>query len=90
MIHTKILENKQGQFQVLVACDETKMVGATAPYFKLKNAQSFEHAVLVEICEFCGDSGVVCVNENVYGGEPHQANVGVRRCICKLKEDEEE
>lgn len=40
------------------------------------------------VCEFCGGTGEVVVDEAVYPGEPHMAPIGTRPCICQIKEDD--
>lgn len=39
-----------------------------------------------EVCEFCGGTGEVTVDEQVYPGEPHYAPIGTRKCICQIEE----
>ena len=42
------------------------------------------------ICEFCEGTGEVSQMESVYPGEPHMADIGTRKCICKIEEDDED
>lgn len=39
-----------------------------------------------EVCEFCGGTGEITVDEQVYAGEPHYAPIGTRKCICQIEE----
>jgi hypothetical protein len=39
-------------------------------------------------CEHCDGRGYVDTMDTVFPGEPHQANVGTRPCICQMKEEE--
>ena len=39
-----------------------------------------------EVCEFCGGTGEVTVDEAVYPGEPHMAAIGTKKCVCQIKE----
>lgn len=43
-----------------------------------------------EVCEMCGGTGEITVDEPVYAGEPHMAPIGTKPCICQTKEDFEE
>lgn len=40
------------------------------------------------VCEHCGGTGEVTVDEQVYPGEPHTAPIGTRKCICQVSEPE--
>lgn len=37
-------------------------------------------------CDECGGVGEVTTQEPVYAGEPHTANIGTRKCHCKISE----
>lgn len=37
-----------------------------------------------EVCELCDGSGEVTVSEQVWPNEPHMADIGTQKCICKL------
>ena len=41
-----------------------------------------------QVCAECLGTGEVTTMEYVYPGEPHQAPIGTRTCICQKKEDE--
>lgn len=43
-----------------------------------------------EICEYCHGTGEVSTMEAVYPGEPHMANIGIRKCICQISEPDYE
>ena len=44
----------------------------------------------VEVCEFCGGTGEIVVDEQVYPGEPHMASIGTRTCICQVNQHDDE
>ena len=39
-------------------------------------------------CEHCGGTGEVRVMERVWPGEPHMADIGTQKCICRVEEAE--
>ena len=42
-----------------------------------------------QMCDTCGDSGEITVDEQVYPGEPHMAPIGTKPCPnCIGKQDE--
>lgn len=41
------------------------------------------------VCEDCGGTGEVTVDEQVYPGEPHTAPIGTRKCHCQARDDDE-
>lgn len=45
-----------------------------------------EPIILEEECSDCGGTGEVNTYEPVYPGEPHYADVGVKKCHCKISE----
>lgn len=42
-----------------------------------------------EVCAFCRGEGEVTTMEQVYPNEPHYADVGTRKCVCQIKDDDE-
>lgn len=43
-----------------------------------------------EVCADCLDTGEVAEMDYVYPGEPHMAPIGTRKCICQLREKDED
>lgn len=43
-----------------------------------------------EVCEFCGGTGEVTTMEQVYPGEPHLAPIGTQKCVCQLRDNDDE
>lgn len=41
------------------------------------------------IWEHCGGTGEVSVQEQVYAGEPHTADIGTQKCICQLSDPDD-
>lgn len=42
-----------------------------------------------EVCDICGGSGEVsCLEEVEYGNPQTMADVGSRKCLCQMDEDE--
>lgn len=39
--------------------------------------------IVIEVCGECLGTGQVVVMEQVYQGEPHEAPIGLRPCLCK-------
>jgi len=42
-----------------------------------------------EVCELCGGDGEIDTFEQVYPNEPHTALIGKRKCLCRIKDDDE-
>lgn len=38
-------------------------------------------------CEMCGGTGEVAEIQEVWAGEPHMADVGVKKCLCQLNDN---
>lgn len=41
---------------------------------------------LEDWCDECGGQGEVSTQEQVYPGEPHTADIGTRKCHCRISE----
>ena len=42
------------------------------------------------VCEDCGGTGEVTVDEQVYPGEPHTAPIGTRTCHCQARDNDDD
>lgn len=42
-----------------------------------------------EECVYCNGTGIVDAVEAVYPGEPHQAHVGSRQCVCQMGDEDD-
>lgn len=42
-----------------------------------------------EVCEYCLGTGETTEMERVYPGEPHMAPIGTRKCMCQLRESDD-
>lgn len=71
------------KFYVFIADDEKEMIGMTS-FHSLQRAHKFASLCLeiAEECKECGGTGEVSFYESVWYGEPHQALVGTRKCVC--------
>lgn len=92
MIVTKVLKVSTrnmfltDRFRVLVADTVSKEIGVTS-FSHLDSALKFANACLLPDdveCSECDGKGEVCQYESVWFGEPHQALVGTRKCICQI------
>lgn len=43
-----------------------------------------------EVCEICGGTGEIDTMEAVWPGEPHMAPIGTRKCVCQIRDDDDE
>ncbi len=62
---------------------------------KKKHDQAYEDIINeLEIpfnfeCDICEDTGEVTTMEKVYNGEPHEAPIGSKTCICRIQEEDD-
>jgi len=54
-----------------------------------QNSKSEEEGEKVYFCEICKDTWEISVNEQVYPGEVHFAELGTRRCVCQLPSEDD-
>jgi len=60
--------------------DETKMEESLG-----RGSAEMVETMLENICEHCDGAGEVQTMEKVWAGEPHEAPIGTKKCVCKLE-----
>jgi len=77
-------------FFASIADDEKETI-KTHVFFTPEEVQSwFKENVEQHVnCDVCQDTGEIECMETVYAGEPHQAMVGTRKCLCQIDDSGE-